>query len=56
MFKLESLINNIEYNISIFARSGYKAILFIEFLIFDLPNELKTKMIDVVIKNLEYFI
>ena len=39
MFKLESIINNIENDISVFARSGYKAIMFIEFLIFDLPNE-----------------
>ena len=52
MFKLNSLIINIEDDISIFARSGYKALMFIEFLIFNLPNEYKTKMIDIVIKRL----
>ena len=49
MFKLESLVSNIEDDISIFARSGYKAIMFIDLLVSNLPNELKPKMIDVVI-------
>ena len=53
IFKLESLIINIEVYISIFENSGYKAILFIQLLVFNLPNDYKTKMIDIVIKNLE---
>ena len=42
MFKLESLISKIEDDISIVAKSGYKAILFIDLLVFNLPNVCKT--------------
>ena len=56
MFKLESLIRNIEDEISIIVKSGHKSILFIELLVLSLPEECKYQMIGIVVKNLEVFL
>ena len=56
MFKLESLIRNIEDEILIIVKSGHKSILFIELLVVRLPEECKYQMIGIVVKNLEVFV
>ena len=56
MFKLESLVKHIEDDISMIVNSGFKSILFIEFLINSLPYNYKLLMIGIVVKNLEDFI
>ena len=56
MFKIESLIKHIEEDISMIVNSGYKSILFIEFLIISFPYNYKLLMIGIVVKNLENFI